>query len=217
MKQLSDKNIAPLREGIEWVNFWWDNGHILNCEDRILLVGASQARFYRHLLAATINQPVDLFATSACLTDEMYYKQLELFLSFAEYREEKIQLHIGVHNINNFLDAKERCSLEQFEELVDKLITLLQQRVSPKIILATTTLARAMNEAETFVPYVNEEIQKENAVVRKIARDRGLLLNDLEEYMDHGEVKFEHTDFAHFDHAGNDFIARRTAEFMDML
>ena len=103
--------VLPEREHTEWLNFWFDKANTVR-NNRILLIGDSVARDYRGPLAALTGRPVDFFATSTSIGDEMFWKMLELFFSFKEYKQQKAHIQIGVHSINGFGAAKRTFSTD---------------------------------------------------------------------------------------------------------
>lgn len=199
------------REYIEWLNFWFDNANEKRT-DRILLIGDSVARDYRGPLAQLTNKPVDFFATSTSISDDKFYKTLDLFFSYEEYRQYKAHIQIGVHGIDGFGNAIQSNSIEEFEKAYEKLITYVLKYI-PDLTIALTTSVVKLDNLSELDEKINNEIIKRNQIAKKIAEKYKLEVNDLYSLM----FSEPHRDRVHFPKEGSEKIAHKVAEVMNLI
>lgn len=88
------------REDIEWSNFWIDRANV-NSSKRILLIGDSTSRIIRSTFSKILGCPVDLFATSSALHDELFINQINAFFNQSKYKYETIFVQLGHHAVYN--------------------------------------------------------------------------------------------------------------------
>lgn len=200
----------PEREDTEWLNFWFSRGN-KNLDNRVLLIGDSIAREYRGPLENLINKPVDFFATSAYIADDMFWKQFDLFFSFKEYRQSKAHIQIGLHGINTFGGAKHSNSLEEWEIYYEKLVKRIMEFI-PDLTIALSTPAIITNTGVLYEKW-NDEIIKRNRIAAKIAEKYKLNINDLYTLM----LGEPHRDMTHFPKEGSEKIAKKIAESLKLL
>lgn len=84
-------------ENIEWTNGWHECANRFDVR-RWLLIGDSVARAYRGRLQEFVggkNIAIDFFATSYRIEDPAFFKELQHFFSFEEYRYEMILVNWG--------------------------------------------------------------------------------------------------------------------------
>lgn len=199
------------RETIEWLNFWFDNANEKR-SDRLLLIGDSIARDYRGPVAKLTGLPVDFFATSTSIEDEMFWKTLKLFFEFEDYRWQKAHIQIGVHSIDGMFGARRNVDLEEYEKNYDKLISVIKSYV-PDLTVATTTKVVNASQLTQVDTRITEEIEKRNKVALRIAGKYGLKTNDLFKKM----YDFPHRDRVHFTAEGREQMAKFVAEAMHLL
>ena len=88
------------REYIEWTNGWHEYADDLK-KRRWLLIGDSVARDMRGRLQELVKPKeiaVDFFASSLHIEDPAFFKELQHFFSFEEYRYEIIFINWGAHH-----------------------------------------------------------------------------------------------------------------------
>lgn len=106
------------------------------------------------------------FATSSCVADPMFLKQLEPLLT--QYKFEIIHFNNGLHGFNY--------SEKEYEAGLEKAIKLIKLRSpSTKIILVLSTPTN-QNSTEN---YLNSRINQRNEIVKKLAKKYHTSLNDL--------------------------------------
>lgn len=219
------------RENVEWSNYWWSDACMKSPEKkRYLVIGDSTSRGYRSALELKLGGIVDFFGSSARITDVLFWKQIECFLSFSEYKYDGIQIQLGYHGIDldkDSADIEVDKWAEAYNELVKKLL-----KYSSHIVLASATHTVIIpNRCEIgFVKYViykikfaiqgskceikdverNRIIQLRNSRVQKIAEDYHLEFLDLYKIMMHS--KFRHIDIVHFEESHKPFISAMVAE-----
>lgn len=159
-----------------------------------------------------IKRPVDFFGSSAYISDNMFWKQLELFLSFKEYRWSKAQIQIGIHGVKGFVETNRISSLEEWETYYDKLVMCIMN-VVPDLTIALTTPIIKTNNSSTPYQYWDDEITKRNKIAAKIAEKYKLNINDLYTLM----IDETHRDAVHFTKEGSEKIAKTVAQSLKLL
>lgn len=228
---LARMDYRPYREKIEWANYWWDNAFEKR-QDRVLLIGDSTARAYRRELSEKIKRPIDFFGTSSVVTDELFIRELEMFMSIKEYSYDIIQVQIGVHGIVSESGRKLPENYYQYyEEAYIDLIKFLNGKCN-RLILATITpvikpfsisnpilykiYARLHFKGNEIVDERFEEgIRKRNEIIYKAAERYKVSVNDLYKYMNNEGRHFRHIDHVHYEKRAKAFIAARVAEFCE--
>ncbi len=198
------------REYVEWLNFWFDKANEKR-NDRILLIGDSIARDYRGPLASLTNLPVDFFATTAAMDDKMFWKTLDLFLEYEDYRWQKAHIQIGVHSIDGMFWAKRNVDLLEYEKTYERLVCTIREIV-PDLTIATTTKVVNSKDLSSIDAYVTEEIKKRNEIAVRIAEKYGLPVNDLFKKM----YNWPHRDKVHFTLEGRNQMAEYVAAAMKL-
>lgn len=211
---IAPKELIPARENIEWLNFWFDNGNEKR-KDRLLLIGDSVAREYRRHLGLLCRRPVDFFASSTTMADELFWKELQLFFSVEEYRQQKVHIQIGYHGIDSVCNANHSNDLSAFEQEYERLITTVKEYI-PDITLATIVYIAQKDSPETIDETINNEVIKRNEIIKKLAAKYSLPLNDLYSYTYNDQVTFKHRDAVHFLPEANPLLAEKIAQAMKL-
>lgn len=214
MPTLPKKEGITGRENSEWLNFSFDKANEKRI-DRILLIGDSVSRECREPLAKLIKKPVDFFATSTNISDDKFYKTLELFFSYEEYRQCKAQIQIGVHGINGFngfVNAIQSNSIDDFEKAYEKLVTYVLKYIPDLTIALSTSVVKPDNLSE-LDEKINNEIIKRNQIAKKIAEKYKLKVNDLYSLM----LSEPHRDRINFPIEGREHMAKYAAKAMNIL
>lgn len=217
------------REPIEWSNFWFDNANTKSSK-RILLVGDSTLRCVRGPLSRLINCPVDLFATSSCLHDFLYIKQIDLFFSLNNYRYDAIFVQYGHHSqiaIGGGEYKEEDFIL--YEKEFEILIRFLQQ-FSDRIIVESmfynviekkkrwyNRKRRWYNTLflkDVYDKKVNKNKFRKNKIMECVAKNLNVKFLDINDYMLNEGKKFVHEDIIHYEDSGNKFIAKKMHEIL---
>ncbi len=202
------------RENSEWLNFSFDKANEKRT-DRILLIGDSVSREYREPLAKLTKKPVDFFATSTNISDDKFFKSLDLFFSYREYRQYKAQIQIGVHGINGFngfVNSIQSNSIEDFEKTYEKLVTYVLKYIPDLTIALATSVVKLSNLSE-LDEKINNEIIKRNQIAKKVAEKYKLKVNDLYTLM----FNEPHRDRMHFHVEGREQMAKYVAKAMNLI
>lgn len=200
------------RERIEFLNFWFSNGNSER-NDRILLIGDSVSREYRGSLEKVTRCPVDFFATSTAMSDDLFWKELEFFFSISEYRQKKAHIQIGYHGINGVEGAKTDNSIETFSKNYERLICTVIKYI-PDLTLASETNVVDAPDLPDTAENINKQLEKQNDAIKALAQKYGLKFNDLYHYMLNEGKDFKHSDKIHFESNANMFIAERIASII---
>lgn len=186
------------REGTEWdVAYWYDAND--NKLPRVLLMGDSICRGYqgvvRDELAGTAY--VSFWATSKCVTDRSYLKQLAYMLD--EYPYAVIHFNNGLHSLST--DRKE------WEAGLRSALVLIQEKVpQAKIIWASCT---PMTNADLTI-----KAKSLNEIGARMARENSLPVDDLFGLMDSQDRAIFWTDTYHFDGEGAKMQGQQVAAFI---
>lgn len=224
------------REDVEWGNYWWSDASNNRCNNkRYLLIGDSTSRSYRSELEKVLRAKVDFFGTSARISDIMFWKQLECFLSFDEYQYDGIQIQLGYHGICLEQDDKAN-ALEIWEGAYETLVQKLKKRTT-NIVLASAThtvifpnrrqmsifeymiykwklkMYGAKAEIKDFEK--NAIIQLRNEKVKEIALNNNLKFLDLYNLMI--DSNFRHIDGVHFEDSHKAYIVELVANELRTL
>lgn len=199
------------RENIEWLNFWFDKGNEIR-DDRILLIGDSISREYRSILSVLTNKPIDFFAGSADILDGAYWKSLDLFFSYSEYRQINAHIQIGVNGIDGVGNSVCSNDIAAWEKNYEKLVNYVLNYI-PNLTIALTTPVHRKDNILIIDDKINNEIIKRNQVAKKIAEKYKLPINDLYTLM----FNEPHRDWVHFPKDGSEKIARQTAKIMKLI
>lgn len=179
-----------------------------------MLIGDSVSREYRSSLEKVTKLPVDFFATSTAISDDLFWKQLEFFLSIKEYRQKKAHIQIGFHGIDGIGGAKSNNSIEEFSKYYEKLICTILKYIPDLILASETNVVEAPGLPDT-AENINRQIEKQNEAIKVLAQKYGLKFNDLYHYMLNEGKNFKHRDRIHFESSANMFIAERVASIIN--
>lgn len=164
------------REFIEWTNGWHEDADNPN-KRRWLIIGDSVARDWRGRLqemVRAINVSIDFFATSLHIEDPAFFKELQHFISFEEYRYEIIFVNWGGHhgfsrtcadNPEIYFSYK-----THYENLINYLheVALIKNNAS-KIILVSSTPTVMKDNTNNFDDEKNREIFIRNKIAYELA------------------------------------------------
>ncbi|MGN0596898.1 MAG: hypothetical protein ACI4J1_06190 [Ruminiclostridium sp.] len=158
--------------------------------------------------------PVDFFATSTTISDELFWKHLEFFFSISEYRQKKAQIQIGYHGINGVEGAKSDNSIETFTKYYEKLICKVLEHI-PDLTLASETNVVDTTNTTHFADKVNKQIEKQNEAIKSLAEKYHLKFNDLYNYMLNEGKSYKHRDWIHWESSAQIFIANRVSSIIN--
>ena len=146
---------------------------------------------------------IDFFATSLHIEDPAFFKELQHFISFDEYRYEFIFINWGGHH--GF--SRSCCDDEQiyfsykthYENLLNYLreVALLKEKFAKIIIVSSTPLALA-NDTEKFDDTKNREVMTRNKIAYDLAVQNNLLYIDHFSLVFNNKNTFPYSDNVHF-------------------
>lgn len=180
------------RGDIEWTNGWRDDA---GCPDkrRWLIIGDSVARDWRGRLqemVRPINISADFFATSLHIEDPAFFKELQHFISFEEYRYEFIFVNWGGHH-GFFRNCSSNPEIyfsykTHYENLLNYLreVALLKENFAKIIIVSSTPLVLS-DALNNFDELKNNEISVRNKIAYDLAIQNKFL------YVDHFNLVIE--------------------------
>ncbi len=183
------------RENTEWINARWYNAND-NKLPRVLLIGDSICNGYhtnvRDELAGTAY--VTMYATSKCVTDRSYLKELKYILE--EYDYAVIHFNNGLHSLNT--DPKE------WEAGLRAALQLIREKgKGAKIIWASST---PLKKAE-----LTQKARVLNAVALRVMQENNIPVDDLFSLMDPLDRERFWTDTYHYKDEAVKLQARQVA------
>jgi len=183
------------REATEWSITYAYETHE-TALPRVLLIGDSICNSYqigvRDALKGTAT--TSFWATSKCVTDRSYLKELAFILD--EYPYAVIHVNNGLHSLNTDRAA--------WSAALREVLSLLQARGGgARLIWATSTPLRD--------PALTAKARELNAIAAEVVRDAGLPTNDLFALMDPQDRALWRDTF-HFGDAGRQMLAERVVE-----
>ncbi len=157
-------------ETYEWDNIWLEQAPETGLV-RVMIIGDSISCGYRRLVteAAKGRMYVDGIGTSKVLDNLSFPKLIDYVLT-QEPGRAAIQFNNGLHGWHLSTAEYKKC----YEKMVDFLLTKTEER---RLMLALTTPTRQIGELEAFDKR-NRLVLERNEVVREIAADRKLPVND---------------------------------------
>lgn len=191
------------REMIEWTNTWREYAN--QNKMRILLIGDSVTRGIRSSLQSMVGgqYSVDLFATSAAITDISFMRDVEFFLSYDEYQYSIIVFQCGLHHGLNMRCCQDMLYENRWEQDFTKLVKIAEAHCEDIIFLSGTPQMCASQTTKRNEE-INIEIRKRNQIIKRIADKRE------KKYIDvySSTIGAEYIDAQHFAKKGYDIIAK---------
>lgn len=186
-------------EYAEWANFWFENAPD-DTAVRIVLIGDSITNGYRRIVQENLKEfgiLVDMAIGSRGVDNPALFAELEYILGSANNKKYR-----AVH-FNNGIHA-DHITGEAYENGMRDCISLIKKlQPEAEIILVTST---AYSD-----PAKNGTVIKRNDIVKKLAVEYGLPLNDL-----YAEVtckpEYPQPDSVHFSAEGNERLAFAVSE-----
>lgn len=211
------------REEIEWTNFWRDSANA-DKNNRVLLIGDSNARILRGSFGDCIKRPVDLFATSSGLHDSLFVNQLDCFFASEEFKYTDIFIQLGHHaefgaDGDYFSDEDYDLYEKEFALLVDFLKQKAENVVVESVFYTVfpnkrTLINRAIRKPEKYNDTVNARKARKNAIMKKVAEDKKVKFCDINGYMLKEGTKYRHYDDIHYEERAKAFIVKEMAEYL---
>jgi hypothetical protein len=156
-----------VRENIEWCDIWVTSA---NKQDKpsVLLVGDSITKGYYNRVAKLLEQEVSCarFATSACVADPAFHKQLEAVLNHNSFSV--IHFNNGLHGVD-YTQEEYQAGYEQ------ALQTIREKLPSAKLVLALSTPLQSGSNKD----FLNAQVNTRNTIVQGLAEKYDAQINDL--------------------------------------
>ncbi len=221
-------NTYPDKETTEWVNFWYDKANT-KADKRILLVGDSVSRQIRSTMAAKLNCPTDLFATSAALRDKMFWDQFKCFFENDLYKYDAVFVWVGNHS-RRTEDGSGYFTEYDYQRFQSDFNTLIEicQGIAPKVIILSTLHMFLRRKTNKFFQFFREEIglrpketldhnensvvEVKNKIIEQVALEKGLSFYDIDKAL--LESKYWHKDNIHYINKSNDFVASKLIDLL---
>lgn len=213
------------REGIEWSNFWYDQANT-NTQHRVLLVGDSTSRMVRSAFAKKLGLPVDLFATSSALDDQLFINQLHCFFDESIYKYDVIFVQLGHHARTNKLGQDyQECDFLKFRKDLKMLIKYLKQ-FSDKVVLETIFYSvKPQNKfvllleklgiiKEKYDMAINSHKDRKNIIIKEIALETGCDFCDINKKM--LGTRYIHKDHIHYESSARSVIISLLSEYVKL-
>lgn len=208
------------KEQTEWSNFWYDKANTKS-ERRILFVGDSVARQVRRTMSEIVGCPVDLFATSAALRDQMFWDQWECFFKNGLYSYDAVFIWVGNHSRMTetgdslFKESDYVRFRKDFKTLIDEC-----KKVSSKIIILSTLhmfkWRKYNNDIERIrrklmikpKEFLNIEenvvVEEKNRIMRDVSSEQRVVFYDIDDEL--MKSNYWHVDFIHYIPESNVFV-----------
>jgi hypothetical protein len=183
------------RESTEWSIIYWFNANQTKLP-RILLVGDSICNGYQSFVKGKLKDVAytSFYATSKCVTDRSYIKELTHVLD--EYDYAVIHFNNGLHSLGT--DRKEWESA-----LRDVMKTLKTKGKGAKLVFATSTPLKK--------PDMTAKAKELNAIAERVMKDEGVPINDLFALMD-PQDRALWSDTYHYHKEGREMQAKQVAK-----
>jgi len=184
------------REGTEWDTAYWYNANDSKLP-RVLLLGDSICNGYQTLVRDELAGVayVSFWATSKCVVDRSYLKQLTYILE--EYDYAVIHYNNGLHSLNT-----DRADWEAGLRAALKLIR--EKGKGAKLIWATSTPLKD--------PALTEKAKELNAIAARVVKEQGIPTDDLFALMDPQDRNKLWSDTYHYHMEGRKMQAKQVAD-----
>jgi len=184
------------REGTEWASMYWYEANQTRLP-RILLVGDSICRGYESLVRKELQGKAytSYYATSKCVTDRSYLKELGYVLD--EYEYAVIHFNNGLHSLGTDRTAWE-------ERLRDAVALIREKAPKASVVWATSTPLKD--------PGLTAKAKELNAIAVRVMADNDIPTNDLFALMDPQDRNKLWTDTFHYNGTGKTMQAKQVAD-----
>ena len=186
---------ARQRESTEWTTAYWYNAND-NKLPRVLLVGDSICNQYQSFTKNELagNAYVSFYATSKCVTDRSYIKELSYILE--EYDYAVIHFNNGLHSLT--------ADPAEWEAGLRAAFKLLKANgKNAKIIWVSSTPLKD--------PALTEKVKVLNTIGARLAAENGFPVNDLFLLMDPLDRATYWADTYHYNNDGKKMQAKKVA------
>jgi lysophospholipase L1-like esterase len=183
------------REPTEWVIAYWYNADEAKLP-RVLLIGDSICNGYQQAVRKELEGTayVSFYATSKCVTDRTYLKQLAFMLE--EYEYQVIHFNNGLHSLDT--------DRGEWEKALRAALALIKEKgKGAEIIWATSTPVKDADR--------NRKFQELTPIAGKVMKETNTPINDLYSLMSSLDCETHWSDGCHFKETGNAIMAEKIA------
>lgn len=184
------------REGTEWSITYWFNANEAKLP-RILLIGDSICNGYQSFVKQELNGVAytSFWATSKCVTDRSYLKELTYILG--EYDYAVIHFNNGLHSLDT-----DRAT---WEASLREVVEVLQEKgKGAKLVWATSTPLKD--------PALTAKAKELNAIAAKVMTEAGIATDDLFGLMDPQDRATVWSDVFHYHEPARRQQAKQVAD-----
>ena len=194
-------------ERYEWCDFWWDDTGATGVP-RVLPVGDSITRSYRRPLTQLFQGRalVDMLATSRAVDNPALLHELEYMLGPHSLPHQLIHLNNGLHGLHLSAEAY----LDGMRRVVD---FIAERQPGARLVLALTTPVGKQGDPRTPDEEKNPVVIERNEMVRLLAAERNLPVNDLYTPM-LANPGYRSADGVHYNAEGQQALAELVAAFL---
>jgi len=183
------------REGTEWSIIYWFHAN-QTALPRILLIGDSICNGYQSLVDRELDgiAYTSFYATSKCVTDRSYIKELSHVLD--EYQYAVIHFNNGLHSLDTDRGEWEAALRQTIK-------TLREKGKGAKLVFATSTPLRD--------PALTVKARELNTIALRVMKEEGIPVNDLFALMDPQDRSLW-SDTFHYHEAGRAMQAKQVGD-----
>lgn len=188
------------REGTEWSITYWFNANE-NKLPRILLIGDSICNGYQSFVKKELEGVAytSFYATSKCVTDRSYIKELTYILD--EYDYSVIHFNNGLHSLGT--------DRAEWEAALRNVVQVLREKgKGATLIFATSTPLK--------VPEMTEKAKELNRIAERVMAEEKIPIDDLFALMDPQDRSLW-SDTFHYHEAGRKMQAKQVADCIRKL
>lgn len=170
VKANADPTVAPKRESIEWCDVWVTGANETNLP-RVLLIGDSISRLYYPGVEKALEGKAQCarLATSTCVCDPTYLKELSLLLD--NYTFDVIHINNGLHGFGY--------SEQDYAKSLPGVLQYVKDHAQgAKIIWANTTPVRKVKNLSELDART-ERVKERNRIADAAAKAQGIPIDDL--------------------------------------
>ena len=189
-------------EQIEWVQYWAED-----CTKKmphVLLIGDSISVGYRSPVLARIGDRygITVISTSKALDNPHFCSEIKALAEAEGFAHPIVHFNNGLHGFQ----LSEEVYRQEYRDAVLYLRALYPES---RMILATSTPVTENGDPTTYAPQ-NERVLARNIIVKELAEELGLEVNDLYPVVD-GDPAIRTPDGYHYDERGYERLADQIA------
>ncbi len=195
-QQFQPKETSRVRESAEWSNFW-SNATLDTSLPRVLLIGDSIVAGYQSKVTEKLRGKMNVtyWASSKCVTDPDYFKELDLVLGAMKY--DVISFNNGLHSLST--------DRAEWEFAYQQAVKFIQAKCpESRLFLVNSTPLKD--------PKLTEKACELNQIVAKTAKEQNLPIIDLFGLMNPLDREKFWSDTFHYREEGKEMEASKIVE-----